>query len=97
MLKSNLFENKNLQIVILVGGYGKRLGKLTANTPKPLIEINEKPFLEYLVNYLIDQGFKILFLAGFKGIKLKRFIKKNFQKFLKLDFLLKKSMGTDMC
>ena len=41
MLKSNLFENKNLQIVILVGGYGKRLGKLTANTPKPLIEINE--------------------------------------------------------
>ncbi len=97
MPKSNLFENKNLQIVILVGGYGKRLGKLTANTPKPLIEINEKPFLEYLVNYLINQGFKnFLFLAGFKGTKLKRFIKKKFsKKFLKLDFFIeKKPMGT---
>ncbi len=35
--------------VILVGGRGKRLGKLTLNTPKPLIKINNKRFLDILL------------------------------------------------
>ena len=36
-------------VVILVGGRGKRLGKLTLNTPKPLIKINNKRFLDILL------------------------------------------------
>ncbi len=35
--------------VILVGGKGTRLGKITSKTPKPLIKINGKPFLDYLL------------------------------------------------
>jgi NDP-sugar pyrophosphorylase family protein len=39
--------NKNyeidLQAIILVGGKGTRLGTLTKNNPKPLLNINNKP------------------------------------------------------
>ena len=57
MNKETFLSNKKIQVVILVGGYGRRLGKLTVNTPKPLININNKPFLEYLVSQLIKQNF----------------------------------------
>ena len=37
------------QVVILVGGLGTRLKSLTKKTPKPLIKVNGKPFLDYLI------------------------------------------------
>ena len=33
------------QIVIIAGGLGSRLGKLTQKTPKALIKIDKKPFI----------------------------------------------------
>lgn len=41
------------QAVILVGGKGSRLGKITKRTPKPLLKINDRPFLDYLINFFI--------------------------------------------
>ena len=49
-------------IVILVGGRGSRLGSLTLKTPKPLIKINGKPFLDHLICKLIKYNFKNIFL-----------------------------------
>ena len=49
-------------IVILVGGRGSRLGSLTSKTPKPLIKINRKPFLDHLICKLIKYNFKNIFL-----------------------------------
>lgn len=42
-----------MQIVIICGGEGKRLGEISKNIPKGLIMINKKPFMEYLINSLI--------------------------------------------
>ena len=54
------------QAVILAGGRGTRLRPLTDTRPKPMIEIHGKPFLEYLVEMLRDQGFdRILLLLGY--------------------------------
>jgi D-glycero-D-manno-heptose 1,7-bisphosphate phosphatase len=54
------------QAVILAGGRGTRLGPLTATRPKPMVEILGKPFLEYQVEQLRDQGFEsILLLLGY--------------------------------
>jgi len=39
-------------IVILVGGRGFRIDKLTKKIPKPLIRIGSKPFLEQLISNL---------------------------------------------
>ena len=38
--------------VILVGGKGSRLKELTAKQAKPLLKINDKPFLDYLIYHL---------------------------------------------
>ena len=63
--------NKNTfldQAVILAGGYGKRLGKITKTTPKPLIKLDRKIcFLDYQINYLNQFGFsEIIILCSYK-------------------------------
>lgn len=35
--------------VILCGGYGTRLGKITKNNSKAMIIVSGKPFLEHLI------------------------------------------------
>ena len=40
------------QAVILAGGQGTRLRPLTLTTPKPLIKIHGKPFVEYIIEEL---------------------------------------------
>lgn len=40
----------NTQIFIAAGGIGKRLGDITKNTPKSMIEINGKPIIEHIID-----------------------------------------------
>ena len=42
---------KPKQAAILCGGLGTRLRPLTLETPKPMVKINGKPFLFYLLEY----------------------------------------------
>jgi len=37
-----------MKAIILAAGYATRLYPLTINTPKPLLEINGKPILDYI-------------------------------------------------
>ena len=60
--------------VILVGGKGSRLGSITLKTPKPLIKINNKPFLDQLLSKLIKYNFKNIYLLC--SYKKKLFFKK---------------------
>ncbi|HEY3796886.1 MAG TPA: HAD-IIIA family hydrolase [Caulobacteraceae bacterium] len=56
------------QCVILVGGLGTRLGALTASTPKPLLPVGGRPFLEVLLREAARFGFRrILLLAGWQS------------------------------
>ena len=58
------------QAVILCGGIGSRLGNITKKTPKPLIEIGKKPFLDYLIDNLIKYEVeRILLLCSYKSNK----------------------------
>jgi D,D-heptose 1,7-bisphosphate phosphatase len=58
------------QVVILVGGLGTRLGSLTSEIPKPLLDIAGRPFLDYLVENAIRFGFRdFLMLAGYRAPK----------------------------
>ncbi len=45
-----------MKAVILAGGFGKRLRPISYLYPKPMVPINGKPFLEYLMNFLKIQG-----------------------------------------
>jgi D-glycero-D-manno-heptose 1,7-bisphosphate phosphatase len=52
--------------VILAGGRGTRLRPLTDTRPKPMVEVCGKPFVEYQIEQLRDQGFdRVLFLLGY--------------------------------
>ena len=42
--------------IILAGGLGTRLKKVNPKLPKPMAPINGRPFLEYLMDYWIEQG-----------------------------------------
>lgn len=45
-------------VVLLVGGYGRRLGPLTKDRPKPLLPVGDKPILETIVEQFAAQGFR---------------------------------------
>jgi dTDP-glucose pyrophosphorylase/predicted transcriptional regulator len=49
--------------VIMAGGKGTRLGKLTDKTPKPMLKVAGKPILERLVLHLISYGIRRIFLS----------------------------------
>ena len=54
------------QAVILAGGRGERLRPLTDTLPKPMIPVNGRPFLEYLVELLKKNGIsEIVLLVGY--------------------------------
>jgi D-glycero-D-manno-heptose 1,7-bisphosphate phosphatase len=54
------------QAVILAGGRGTRLRPLTDSRPKAMIEFHGRPFLEYLIEMLREQGFdRVLLLLGY--------------------------------
>ncbi|MGN6399593.1 MAG: nucleotidyltransferase family protein [Flavisolibacter sp.] len=46
--------------VLMAGGQGKRLMPLTANTPKPLLKVGDKPIIEYNIDRLVTYGIKNL-------------------------------------
>lgn len=59
------------QCAILCGGLGTRLGALTAETPKPLLNVAGEPFLETLIFELGRQGIrKVLLLAAYRSQKI---------------------------
>jgi dTDP-glucose pyrophosphorylase len=55
--------NYNNSILLMAGGYGRRLYPLTQSTPKPLLKVAEKPILEAIVEQLSQQGFENLFIS----------------------------------
>lgn len=75
------FENKNnLPIIIMAGGFGKRLGLITKNIPKPAVQINGIPMINRLIQNLYKDNFKNFFITLFyKGNLIKNAIKKNFK------------------
>jgi NDP-sugar pyrophosphorylase family protein len=56
------------QCVMLVGGLGSRLGTLTRDTPKPMLSVAGRPFLDHLLLKAARQGFdQVLLLAGHRA------------------------------
>ncbi len=58
-------------IVIMAGGRGKRLKPLTDKTPKPMITVNGRPMLEWIIKRFVDQGFtEFVISIGYLGEKI---------------------------
>lgn len=62
-----------MQVAVLVGGLGTRLGKLTEEVPKPMVLVGGRPFLEYEVELLKKGGIDDFVLCvGHLGEKVER-------------------------
>lgn len=71
-----------MKVVILAGGFGTRLPEYTKSIPKPLVEINKKPILGYIIEHYVKYGFKDFIIAlGYKGNLIKKYFKKNYKSF----------------
>ncbi len=61
-------SGESLQAVILAGGLGTRLRPLTETVPKPMVPVNDEPFLTHQLRMLTAQGITdIVLLTGYMG------------------------------
>jgi D-glycero-alpha-D-manno-heptose 1-phosphate guanylyltransferase len=55
------------EAIILAGGFGTRLQSVLADIPKCMAPVNGKPFLTYILDYLITQKIsKVILSVGFR-------------------------------
>jgi len=66
-----------MKVVILAGGYGKRMGNLTKNRSKHMLQIVGKPILEWNMEFIKNQlEFKdIIIVTGYKEEVIKKYFK----------------------
>ena len=70
---------KNLPILILCAGFGKRMLDLTTNIPKPLLKIRNRILLGNTINFFNDIGFSNIFInAHYLHSKIEKYIINNF-------------------
>ena len=53
----NILQYEN-PVIIMAGGFGKRLMPLTKNCPKPLLPVLGKPVIEHIITKFKNEGFK---------------------------------------
>ena len=64
-----------LPVVILAGGLATRLYPMTKNTPKALIEVAGKPFIDWQLNYLKSQGIqRVVLCVGHLGEQIQSYL-----------------------
>ncbi len=65
----------DITTIILAGGRGTRIAHLCKDVPKPLVEVNGGPFLNWLTLFLIKSGLrKFVYSAGYKSEQIENWI-----------------------
>ena len=60
MIVTELYQG--IKLYLLVGGRGTRLASITKGMPKPLVDVHDNPFLDYVLNNL--KGFDITLVCS---------------------------------
>lgn len=60
LLKNSKRPNK---VVLMAGGLGTRLGEITKSTPKPMLNVGNKPILETIISSFAKYGFSDIILS----------------------------------
>lgn len=63
-----------MKVVILAGGFGTRIADVDESIPKPLIQVNNKPLIWYILDHYSSFGFNDFYIAlGYKSEKIKEY------------------------
>ena len=70
-----------MKVVILAGGLGTRLSEYTKVIPKPMVKINKKPIINYIIEHYSKFDLNEFYIAtGYKGNIIKDYFKNKFKK-----------------
>lgn len=87
---------RNNWVVLMAGGLGTRLKQLTADTPKPLLKVGDKPILETILGNFIEHGFNRFFISvNFKSEMIEEYFGDGSRWGVQIDYLREdKKLGT---
>lgn len=57
------FERIQSVALIMAGGFGSRMGKLTDTTPKAMLKVNGVPLIEHILKKIIQSGIKRIYIS----------------------------------
>ena len=78
-----------LPLAILAGGYGTRLGSLTSEIPKCLLEINGRPFVDWQLDLLVKNGYnEFVFCLSYKSELVQEYLGDGSQKGISIQYSL---------
>ena len=96
ILKINPLKKNQTPIMIMAGGKGSRLLPITKNIPKPLIKINNKPMIQFIIDKIVEEDFENLYISiNHLGNQIIEYVN-SYNKFgLNIKFIIEKSpLGT---
>ena len=102
ILQSKNFSRNHidsLEVILMAGGFGKRLMPLTKNTPKPLLKVKRKSLLEIAIGNFKKFGIKNFNISTYyKSNKIKEYFNKKKFKDIQINYLKEKNpLGTAGC
>lgn len=67
-------NEKQIDVAIIAGGQGKRMGELTKEKPKPLLEFEGKPILIHVLDNVIEAfgSARVIIATGYKGEQIEK-------------------------
>ena len=88
-------DNMTKEAIILAGGFGTRLQGVVKDLPKPMAPVNGRPFLTYILDYLIDYQYnKVVLSVGYLHEKIEEFFGTQY-KSLEIDYAVEtEPLGT---
>lgn len=89
-------KEKSNKVVLMVGGLGTRLRPLTKDTPKPMLDVGNKPILETIINNFKRYGFKNIILSvNYKADLVQQYFKDGKDFGVNIEYVVEnKRMGT---
>ena len=84
-----------MEAIVLAGGLGTRLRSVVSDVPKPMAPINDKPFLEYILEFLNNQNIKKVILSvGYKWEMIKDYFGDKYKDIELVYNIEKEQLGT---
>ena len=75
-------------VVIMAGGMGRRLGKITNECPKPMLLVNNKPIIEHIIDRMRSYGFsKFYVTVNYLKDKIKSYLDNGNKKGIDIQYI----------
>ena len=94
--KSFLLDSLSIPVVIMSGGYGKRLRPITTKIPKAMVQIKKKPMLSIVIKNIKNFGFsKFILTTYYKNKLIKNYYKDGKKLNININYITEKNpLGT---